>query len=156
MIKISKELISSVSNTAKINQRLRQHYNFHHNYQETLQRLLNACEPESYFRPHNHSDSNILEILLLVRGAILIVIFDDDGKIIDHLELSEQSGHFGAEILAHEWHCTIALEPGSVMYEIKQGPFNEKTPKVFAPWSTPENSVDAQYFNENIRKELGY
>jgi len=154
MLKITSQLVSEVSSQAKANTRRRQHYNFHKTYGEPIQRLLNACEPDSYFRPHNHTDSQILEILLIVRGEIVVVIFDDFGNIRDYAILSHKTLNYGVEILPNEWHSMIALEPGSVMFEIKEGPFDESRAKVFAPWAPVENSPEAEEFNALILRKL--
>ncbi|NLJ08186.1 MAG: WbuC family cupin fold metalloprotein [Sphingobacteriales bacterium] len=155
MIKISENLLDKVSSGAKESSRKRQHFNFHQNYQESIQRLINAFEPDSYFRPHNHTDSGITEILILIRGSFVVVIFDDFGEILDYSVISKDSGCYGVEIQPHEWHSTIALEPETVMYEVKQGPFDENRAKVFAPWSPEENSEESKQFNQLILKKLG-
>ena len=46
-----------------------------------------------------------------------------------------KKGAYGAEIKAGTWHGLLVLESGSVIYEIKQGPFAPLAPENLAPWS---------------------
>lgn len=155
MLKITDNLLNNVSREAKENIRKRKHFNFHLTYQDPVQRLVNAFEPDSYFRPHNHSDTGIIEILILLKGSFVVVIFNDEGEIIDYALLSKNSGCYAVELMPNDWHSTIALEPYTVMYEVKQGPFDETRAKVFAPWSAEEQSIEANQFNQLILERLG-
>ena len=49
--------------------------------------------------------------------------------------LNPKEGAYGAEIKAGTWHGLLVLESGSVIYEIKQGPFAPLAPENLAPWS---------------------
>ncbi|MBT3424171.1 MAG: WbuC family cupin fold metalloprotein [Bacteroidetes bacterium] len=155
MLKITNEFVTELSANAKANYRKRLHHNFHKNYDEKVQRLLNACDPTSYFRPHCHADSNTTETIILVRGRMLVVEFDVMGNIIDHIILQSNEGHIGVELSPETWHSMIALEEETVMFEIKQGPFDPEKKKLFADWSPEEGSEDAKSFNQKILEELG-
>ena len=104
MIKITEELLNDVLKEAKNNPRKRHHYNFHKSYKEPVQRLLNACDKNTYFRTHCHSDSGKVEILLVMRGSLLVVLFDDNGNITDHHFMNTINGVDGVELQPNEWH----------------------------------------------------
>ncbi len=154
MLKITPGLLAVTTENARKSPRSRQHYNFHQSYQEPVQRLLNAMEPGSYFRPHNHIDSNKIEILLVLEGRAAIVLFDDSGNIIDHIILSKD-GNRGVELYPEEWHMIIPLENGTVLYEIKEGPFIEEQKKVFVEWAPEEGSPEAAEYVESIKRKIG-
>ena len=64
-----------------------------------------------------------------------------------------RSGNKGAEILPKVWHTYIALQEGSAVYEIKEGPF-VATEKIFAEWAPEESTKEAQNFNSQILSAL--
>jgi cupin fold WbuC family metalloprotein len=64
---------------AQRNLRRRQHHNIHKNYKDPCQILLNAIEPGSYIRPHEHATDPRDEFLIAIRGLMLLVTFDNNG-----------------------------------------------------------------------------
>lgn len=115
--------------------RLRMNYNFHERLDDPINRLLNAMEPGTYLRPHRHLNPAKDEIFLLLRGKVAVFLFDEEGNITEKTILNPKEGAYGAEIKAGTWHGLLVLESGSVIYEIKQGPFAPLAPENLAPWS---------------------
>jgi cupin fold WbuC family metalloprotein len=132
---IDKTLLDSVSAQAVNNRRLRMNYNFHRQLDDPLNRLLNAMEPGSYFPPHRHKNPDREEIFLVLRGSVRIFIFNEDGSVASSAEISPQKEVYGMEIEAGVWHSLIVLEPGTVVYEVKKGPYAPLTPDNIAPWA---------------------
>jgi cupin fold WbuC family metalloprotein len=143
---------------AKGNPRLRRHRNIHHSYADPSQRLFNAIEPDSYIRPHRHATDPKDELLVAVRGAMALVIFDDQGAITQVLRFgTERLGNtmaVGVEIPCSTWHTVIALEPGSVLLEVKSGPFDPNQPKDFAVWAPEEGTTAAQSYLLQLRSRV--
>ena len=154
MIKLTEELIKSVSDKAKASPRKRTNYNFHRSYDDVLQRLLNAAEPGTYIQPHKHEDPDKNEVFIILKGSVVVVEFDWSGEVIDHAILKAGGGVKAVEISPHKWHSFITLEPGSVLYEVKEGPYDQNADKRFAPWAPAEGSADARIFNDNILSKL--
>ncbi|MGD9032065.1 MAG: WbuC family cupin fold metalloprotein [Desulfobacteraceae bacterium] len=154
MLKITDKIINETSDKAKTSKRKRCNHNFHKRYSDPIQRFLNAVEPDSYLRPHRHEDPDKTEIFLAIKGRVVIVEFDDNGSISDHFVLDRQEGMIGVEIPPKTWHSFIALREGSVLYEIKEGPFVEWVGMIFAEWAPEEGTEAAREFNEDILKEL--
>ncbi len=150
MVRIDKNLLDSVSNEAKSTPRRRKNYNFHKEYSDTLQRLLNAMEPMSYVRPHKHEDPDKREVFFALRGRILVVEFDESGNIADHIILDPLNGVFGAEIPEKTFHTIVSLETGTVAYEVKDGPYSPVSDKDFAAWAPVEGSPDALPYLEKL------
>ncbi|PRD66028.1 WbuC family cupin fold metalloprotein [Malikia granosa] len=151
--------LDELSTQAKINPRQRQHRNIHYNYQESCQRLFNAIEPDSYIRPHRHSIDPKDELLITIRGEIGLLIFNNNGDIIQALRFgSEKYGSgmaAGFEIPANTWHTVIALRSNCILLEIKSGPFDPNNPKELAPWAPEEGSTFAvNYLNQLAQKFL--
>ena len=120
---IEKALLDQTCAQAKQAPRLRMNYNFHAQLDDPINRLLNAMEPGTYIRPHRHLNPDKLEIFLLLRGQALLFLFDEEGKITDRVLLDPLQGSYGAEIEAGRWHSLLVLQPDTVLYEMKQGPF---------------------------------
>lgn len=155
MIKINNQLVRRVAKEAKTASRKRINYNFHKDYNEGIQRILNAADIQTYVRPHKHESPDKTEIFIILKGRVLCVEFDDSGKIIDHLFLEAAKGNFGVEIKPGTWHSFISLENGSCVYEIKEGPYDPKADKRFASWAPAEDDVEgARRFNRGIIAQL--
>jgi cupin fold WbuC family metalloprotein len=138
MIKINETFISTTSEKAKNNPRRRQNFNFHNENSATLQRMLNALELDTYIQPHKHENPDKVEAFFVLRGRILVVEFDDEGNITEHIILDSHIGNYGAEIAPRTWHTIICLEASSVAYEVKDGPYNAAVDKNFASWAPTE------------------
>lgn len=154
MIKINEAFISETSVKAKKSARSRMNFNFHKEDAATLQRMLNAIEPDSYIQPHKHENPDKVEAFFVLRGRILVVEFDDKGNIKDHILLDAKNGNFGAEIAPRTWHTIISLEEGSVAYEVKDGPYNVAVDKKFALWAPKEGDEKASDYISQILTKL--
>ncbi len=144
MIKIDNDFIEETSQKAKQSARRRMNFNFHASADDTMHRMLNAMEPETYIQPHKHENPDKSEAFFCLRGRLLVVEFADDGKITDAIILDPQNGNFGCEILPRVWHSIISLQSGSVAYEVKDGPYNPADDKHFAKWAPAEGDSDAK------------
>jgi len=152
MIIITNELLDEVTQKAKSSSRLRMNYNFHEELSDPVQRLLNALEPWTYIRPHKHQHKE--ESFTLLRGKILAVTFHDDGSIKDHCVLDAGKGNFGIEFEEDTFHMLTSLQSGSVVYEIKEGPFIPHSADNSAAWAPVEGSDEARAFLKSIFQTL--
>jgi cupin fold WbuC family metalloprotein len=153
MTRIDKELLDTISAKARLSPRLRMNHNIHPELDDPVQRLLNALEPWTYIRPHKHPGKE--ESFMLLRGTVLSVIFNDDGSIRDHYVLSRSLGHLGVEFEEDTYHLLTALESGSVVFEIKEGPYIPHTEGYSAPWAPAEGSPEGKEFLAGIITKLG-
>lgn len=149
MKRIDSKLLNSITDSARVNPRLRQHHNIHESYDEPCQRLLNAMEPGSYIQPHRHLLCPKIELFFVVRGLMALIIFSDDGAITNIHPLSATGDTVGMEIPPGVWHSLVSLEKGSVFLEVKPGPFEPLTGKDRAPWAPAEGTAEAaRYLDE--------
>jgi cupin fold WbuC family metalloprotein len=65
------------------------------------------------------------ETFVLLRGRVRVNTYNDDGSIIESIELSPNDGRYGVNIPKGVWHTIEAMESNSVIFECKQGPFVE-------------------------------
>jgi len=155
MIRIDQHLVNTLSEKAKVAPRRRTNHNFHQSADDPLNRMLNAMEPGTYVQPHKHENPDKREAFLLLRGKMLIVSFDEAGRVTDHVVLDPLTGSFGLEVPPRTYHTLISLATGSVLYEIKDGPYDVRNDKIFAPWAPPEGSPEAPAYNQQLLQRLG-
>lgn len=153
-VRINAPLLDATSETAKKSHRKRMNFNFHDHPSARIQRMLNAMEPGTYIRPHKHENPDKLEVFFCLRGSFAVVIFNDDGEITDLEILNPLKGNYGVEISPRIWHSLVALEPGSVAYEIKDGPYDAEVDKNFAIWAPPEDSQEAAAWVNRIEDTI--
>jgi cupin fold WbuC family metalloprotein len=154
MIKIDHNLTNKITQQAVESPRQRKNYNFHRFPEDTLQRLLNAMEPGTYVHPHKHENPDKREAFLVLTGTLLVVEFDEQGNITDHIILNRNLGNFGTEIAECTYHTIISLEGGSVAYEAKDGPYDPADDKYFATWAPSENSPECEVYINSILTKL--
>lgn len=130
---ITEELLDAVTSQAKENSRLRMNYNFHATMDAPIHRLLNALEPGTYLPPHRHRDKE--ETYLVLRGSLLACFYDEAGNVTERALLNPSEGKYGLEIPPCTWHSIVALESGTVIFEIKKGPYSPLSPEDLASWA---------------------
>lgn len=154
MKKINRDLLDQVSKNAIRSERLRMNYNFHESFVEPIQRMLNAMEPDTYLPPHRHLNPDKEEIFIVLRGRVLLLEFNDDGDVISHMIIDQDLGNYGAEVHPGVWHTLISLKPGTVIYEVKQGPFSPISPNNIAPWAPDDSSIEAKKWMSEICQKV--
>lgn len=138
---IDDALLARVSAEAQDSPRLRKNFNFHHADDDAAHRLLNAIEPGSYIMPHRHLDAAKDETMIVLRGRLGVIIFDEDGGVERALMLTAGGASCGIDIPHGVYHTVFAGEPGTVMFESKGGPFAPLTPAERATWAPAEGEA---------------
>ena len=118
---IDKKILDELTASAKALPRLRMNYNFHQSLEDKCHRMLNAVEPGSDIPIHRHPDKD--ESFVVLRGKVRSTTYKDDGTVIESVVLSQEDGLYGVDIPKGVWHKLESLEPGSVVFECKEGPF---------------------------------
>ena len=118
---IDDNLINEVSGRAKESSRLRMNYNFHQSLDEKCHRFLNALEVGTEVPIHHHATKD--ESFIIWRGVVRVNTYNDNGEVVDSVVLSHEDGRYGVDIPKNTWHNVECLQPGSVIFEVKEGPF---------------------------------
>lgn len=158
MNRVDKTRLQTVIAAAKSSARLRMNDNLHA-MDDTIHRLLNATEPGTYVQPHRHGSSAAAttartETLCVLTGLGAIVTFGDDGEILEEILLGPNAECALAEIPGATWHTLIALESGTVWFEVKQGPYAPLPPQDLAAWAPAPGSAAASEYLERLRARL--
>ena len=118
---IDKNLLDRVSGEAKESPRLRMNFNFHEGPESKAQRLLNALEIGTILPIHRHRAT--AETYILLRGKIRVMFYDEMGAEVESFMLDPLEGNYGVHIPVGQWHTLEVLESGSVIFEVKDGPY---------------------------------
>ena len=151
MKQIDNALLDSLTKQAKESPRNRAHFNLHRELNDPVQRLCIAMEPGTYVRPHRHSDPATWEVLLIVRGSLALNIFDETGKVLERSVLKAGGPVTAVEFQQNTWHAPVSLEPGTIVFEVKQGPYKPIADINHAAWAPPEGKSETHQFLEWYR-----
>ncbi|MDR0988445.1 MAG: WbuC family cupin fold metalloprotein [Prevotellaceae bacterium] len=151
---ISEQLLDEITHQAQHNPRLRMNHNLHETVNDPIQRLLNAVEPNTYLPPHRHADKE--ETYLVLRGSLITFFFDDEGNVTGSICLSPANGRYGLEIPRNTWHSIVVLESGTVIFEVKRGPYHPLPAEDVAPWAPlpAENERCAAFIQQLLDREV--
>ncbi len=150
---IDDTVLDEVSAVAATSPRRRRNYNYHR-LEDGVQRMLNAIEPDTYIRPHKHEAPDKVEVFLCLRGRAAVLAFDDEGRVLQATAIAPGGPAHGAEVSPRTWHAILSLEAGTVVYEVKDGPYDPATDKHFAPWAPAEGAPEAPDYLERLRRRV--
>lgn len=118
---IDDKVLDDLTRRAQNSPRRRMNLNFHESLDDKCHRFLNAVEPGADIPIHRHPEKE--ESFVVLRGKIRVTTYNDDGTIFEDLVLSPTEGRYGVNVEKNVWHTVEALEPGSVIFECKEGPY---------------------------------
>ena len=143
-----------LASEAGSSERRRSHYNLHPSLDDPVQRFCIAAGPESYFRPHRHRAPEKWELFLALGGAAALLLFDNEGTVLERAVLSAAGPVRAVEVPPGAWHGLAVLERGTVLFEVKPGPYESLSDKDFAPWSPAEGSPESLSLTTWLRAAL--
>ena len=118
---LNNQFLDQITERARQTPRLRMNYNLHDSLDAKAQRLFNAMEPGTVLPVHRHRNTS--ETYILIRGAIRVLLYDDNKTLISSYEISDKNNNFGFHIPKSQWHTLEVLESGTVIFEVKEGPY---------------------------------
>lgn len=119
---ISQSILDALTAQAKASPRLRMHMDLRNSEEDQSQRILNAIEPGSPERIHRHRHTS--ETVVCLRGRVVEEFYDDQERMCtDAIELSPNGPNVAINVPMGQWHSIRALESGSVVLAVKDGPY---------------------------------
>ncbi|MET0792255.1 MAG: WbuC family cupin fold metalloprotein, partial [Polyangiaceae bacterium] len=79
-------------------------------------------------------------VVVVLRGALAFFTFDEQGRVEECLEVRAGGPVFGVDLEPGVYHTFVALEPDTVVFEVKSGPYSPATDKAFPEWAPREHS----------------
>jgi cupin fold WbuC family metalloprotein len=96
-------------------------YCLHENITDKVHEMINIYTQYSWIRPHYHPEK--IETKIILEGKLLVLIFDEDGNIIEHFIMSnEGDGSKIVHLQPKVIHTNIPLTD-VVFLEVTSGPF---------------------------------
>lgn len=127
-MKITQALLDSLTTQAQGSPRLRMNLDLRNSVDDTSQRMLNAIEPGSVVPIHRHRHTS--ETVVCLRGRIVEEFYDELERICtEAIVLSPNSPTMALNIPAGQWHTVRSLESGTVILEVKDGPYEPISPE---------------------------
>ncbi len=120
--KITQAILDSLTEQAKASPRLRMNLDLRNSPDDQSQRMLNAIEPGSPLPIHRHRKSS--ETVVCLRGRLVEEFYDDlEHTCTDTIELGPNGPVVALNIPIGQWHTVRSLESGTVIMEVKDGPY---------------------------------
>ena len=127
-MKITQGLLDSLTEQAKASPRLRMNLDLRNSASDGSPRMLNAIEPGSPLPIHRHRKSS--ETVVCLRGRLVEEFYDELDRICtEAIELSPNGPVVALNIPIGQWHTARALESGTVILEMKDGPYESTGPE---------------------------
>ena len=118
---LDKNLLDTITAQAQESPRLRMNYNLHDSLEAKAQRLFNALEPGTVLPIHRHRHT--AETYILVRGKMKVEYYNQNKELTNTEILDPAEGKYGLHVPAGQWHTVIPLESGTMVFEVKDGPY---------------------------------
>ena len=126
--KITQGLMDDLTAKAKASPRLRMNLDLRNSDQDGSQRMLNAIEPGSPLPIHRHRKTS--ETVVCLRGRLVWEFYDElERTCTDRIELRPGGPVVALNVPIGQWHTVKALESGSVILEVKDGPYEPIGPE---------------------------
>ena len=127
-MKITQAILDKLTEEAKASPRLRMNMDLRNSSEDQSQRMLNAIEPGSVLPIHRHQKTS--ETVVCLRGRLVWEYYDELERICtERIELSPNGQVVALNVPAGQWHTVRALESGSVILEMKNGPYEPMGPE---------------------------
>ena len=120
--RITQAVLDNLTKEAKESPKLRMNMDLRNNVNDQSQRMIIAIVPGSAVPIHRHQKTS--ETLVCLRGKIVVEFYDDLERICtDSIILMPNGQTIAVNIPIGQWHTAHALESGSVIMEMKDGPY---------------------------------
>ncbi|MBM5815068.1 MAG: cupin fold metalloprotein, WbuC family [Cyanobacteria bacterium K_Offshore_surface_m2_239] len=142
---LDQSLFDAVAEQARQAPRLRRNFNLHAE-PDRVQRFLNVLQPGTYVRPHRHlraQPGEGFECFVVLQGSLGLLVLDGQGEVLEQVRLDADGPVRGVDLREGEVHTLVALAPDTVMFEIKQGPYEPTRDKDFLTDFPAEGTPEA-------------
>lgn len=151
-MEINDKLLDELLAQAGTNERRRINLDLRNGEGDTSQRMLNALLPGTHVPIHRHTKT--IETVILLRGHITELFYDEKGVECARHELNPASGIYGVQVPAGMWHTLIVHEP-SVIIEMKDGAYVQLLWMTFGNMNKSQSSLYKSNLISGMGKEYG-
>lgn len=154
LINLDHEDIDQLIELASRNKRKRIRYCVHESPNDNVHEMFIVHPRGAYVRPHKHL--NKIESMLVLKGNVDYVVFEDDGSVRKVIQMGDSSSGktFYNSMRESIFHTLLIRSEWLVFLEITQGPFERKD-TLFAEWSPEEsNSLSVEKYLKSLEREV--
>ena len=126
----------------------------HKDHDENLHRMMNVMQPGTYIRPHRHSDPPKAESIVVLRGGLWFITFENDWQVDRVWKLEPGLGDFGVDIMPGVFHSFMVTDPDTVIFEVKPGPYVKASDKDFASWAPIEGDASVEAYQQKMLRTV--
>ena len=110
------KLLDEVTARAKTSERLRMNFNLH-----------DSLDAGTVLPVHRHPHTD--ETYVILRGRFDVIFCDEHGRQTQRFALDPLKGVYGIHVPKGQWHTLEVLESGTVLFEVKDGPYAPLAPE---------------------------
>ena len=150
---INNDLVEQIIEEASQSQRHMARLLMHFDHEDPVQEMLIAMGRDCAVMPNRSVGRS--ESLQIVKGELLLIIFDDNGNVVKRVEMRPAGSDkvFLYRLSSTPWHTMIPLSEIVVVHEALQGPFNNSSEPL--PDWVPGDSQDLKQFLKEIEIQVG-
>lgn len=113
----------------------------HRDHRDKVQEMVIVFCKDSYVRPHRHLNKS--ESFHVIEGELLVVIFNEEGKVTKKIKMSPygRDETFLYRLSTGLWHTVVPLSEFVVIHETATGPFI-KDENNMANWAPDGNDTE--------------
>ncbi|WP_133970271.1 WbuC family cupin fold metalloprotein, partial [Pseudomonas sp. JV551A1] len=87
---------------------------------------------------HRHLSADKAETLIALKGRFGLLLFDEQGAVTDKRVLQAGGDCLGVDLAPGTFHGLVVLEPDSILFECKAGPYRPVGEGEHAHWAPRE------------------
>ncbi|MDD2161749.1 WbuC family cupin fold metalloprotein [Pseudomonas sp. MIL19] len=150
---LDQTLFGDLAEQAAASPRQRQHHNFHQ-MEEPCHRMAVGLQPDTYIPPHRHLSADKAEALLVLKGRLGVLIFNDSGEVLDKRVLEACGECVGVDLPPGVFHALVVLEADSILFECKAGPYKPVDEGEQASWAPREGEPGVAAYQAWMRAQF--
>lgn len=150
---IDQSLFAGLAAQSAANPRGRQHHNFHE-MEEPCHRLAIGLQSDTYIPPHRHLSADKAEALIVLKGRIGLLIFDEQGTVTDKRIMEAGGDCLGVDLAPGTYHGLVVLQADSMLFECKAGPYRPVGEGELAHWAPREGEAGVAEYQAWMRAQF--
>ncbi|MFY1665085.1 WbuC family cupin fold metalloprotein [Pseudomonas sp. Pseu.R1] len=150
---MDRSLFESLAAKADESPRGRAHHNFHE-MEEPCHRMMVGLQPDTYIPPHRHLSADKAEALLVLKGKLGLLLFSDEGVLLETRLLQAGGECVGVDLPPGVFHGLVVLEPDTLMFECKAGPYRPVSEAELASWAPREGEPGVPEYQDWMRAQF--
>ena len=121
---------------------------------EPCHRMAVGLQPNTYIPPHRHLSADKAEALLVLKGRLGVLIFNDAGEVVDKRVLQAGGECVGVDLPPGVFHALVVLEADSILFECKAGPYKPAGEGEQASWAPREGEPGVAEYQAWMRAQF--